>query len=148
MNYVSTVPPGVSSLEQKIGSLEQAISSMRISPTSQSLPAATTNGIHSSQSQSTPLPSRSTGSLVTKKPSVSKSNLQSALTASLQLPALENTNPEDWSIDQVVLWLDAMGYDDVSHNFRRTSRKIYQIKRFDKNVILLTTFIHRPGNYR
>ncbi|KAI9312419.1 hypothetical protein BX666DRAFT_1987298 [Dichotomocladium elegans] len=51
-------------------------------------------------------------------PSISKSNLHSLLEASLALDSLKHTNPDDWTIEQVSTWVEAMGFKDVVDTFK------------------------------
>ncbi|KAI8146167.1 hypothetical protein BJV82DRAFT_600757 [Fennellomyces sp. T-0311] len=133
MNYTSTQRYGApnnttTSLDKKIDSLEDAISKIQL-PTSKSqltqLPTPSTStstkksrdqlprassisSLNSTQSHSAPARSLTTAT----------KNVQKTLISVLALPALKNTSPEDWDVDQVAVWLHAMGFESVADNFK------------------------------
>ncbi|KAL0097525.1 hypothetical protein J3Q64DRAFT_1632272 [Phycomyces blakesleeanus] len=45
-------------------------------------------------------------------------NTQKTFSDSMAHPAIANTNPEDWSVDQVGIWLEAMQFGQVVHIFK------------------------------
>lgn len=61
--------------------------------------------------KATPTPSKKIGS-------ISKSNMQKAVSATLSMPQLQGTSPEDWSVDQVSLWLENVGFGDLCAHFK------------------------------
>ncbi|KAI9498401.1 hypothetical protein BDB00DRAFT_447296 [Zychaea mexicana] len=50
--------------------------------------------------------------------SVLKLNLQRTIAASLSTPALHDTSPEEWTIEQVASWLDTVGFKDMIDPFK------------------------------
>lgn len=43
---------------------------------------------------------------------------QKLLEAALRHPQLSGNVPEDWNVDQVAIWLQAMGFESVADNFK------------------------------
>ncbi|ORY93998.1 hypothetical protein BCR43DRAFT_461404 [Syncephalastrum racemosum] len=118
------------SLDKEIGSLHSAIATMTLQqkqqpqqqqnndptsimpPPQDPLPALPT--VSSASSESSSIGSRK----VSRTMSVNKAQRQTTLKASLTLPTLRDVTPEDWTVDQVVTWLGAMGFHDVATIFR------------------------------
>lgn len=114
------------SLDKEIGSLHTAIATMKLQqqpqqhndptvvmpPPQDPLPALPT--VSSASSESSSIGSRK----VSRTMSVNKAQRQTTLKASLTLPTLRDVTPEDWTVDQVVTWLGAMGFHDVATIFR------------------------------
>lgn len=61
---------------------------------------------------------RSTQYAVTRSPTAAFKNTQKALSAALELPELKDTSPEEWDMDQVTVWMHAMGFGNVAENFK------------------------------
>ncbi|KAF7730053.1 polar growth protein [Apophysomyces ossiformis] len=129
MNYTTYQQPALTSLETKIDTLEDAITQMQLKPSK-------SNSLHQQQQQlPTPSTSSSTrkskdrlrnnsttslsSSYSTPRPTKSAaSKLQPSITASLALPALKDTPADEWSCDQVAIWLEAMGFGSIADNFK------------------------------
>lgn len=45
--------------------------------------------------------------------------LRRSIVNTLFLPSLRSTTPEDWDIDQVEIWLNAMNFGSIATNFKR-----------------------------
>ncbi|KAG0167078.1 polar growth protein [Apophysomyces sp. BC1034] len=130
MNYTSPQWHGTTAIERKMDSLESNLSKMQVLPPSPQLPTPSTststkksrdqlpraNSLSSLSSiQSHPT---STRPVMINAPTSTSKNLQRQIRASLSLPGLRNHSPEDWDVDQVSLWLDAMGFGSVAANFK------------------------------
>lgn len=57
------------------------------------------------------------GSSLSRPLTLSK-NVHKILAAALALPQLKSTLPEYWTVDQVAVWMEAMGFDTVADNFK------------------------------
>ncbi|OAD79264.1 hypothetical protein PHYBLDRAFT_179049 [Phycomyces blakesleeanus NRRL 1555(-)] len=68
-----------------------------------------------SHSSTTTTPN-TTPPVTTHQPSLR--NTQKTFSDSMAHPAIANTNPEDWSVDQVGIWLEAMQFGQVVHIFK------------------------------
>lgn len=61
---------------------------------------------------------RSTQHAVSRSPTAAFKNTQKALSAALELPELKDSSPEEWDMDQVTVWMHAMGFSNVAENFK------------------------------
>ncbi|KAI7872971.1 hypothetical protein BDF14DRAFT_1750777 [Spinellus fusiger] len=50
-------------------------------------------------------------------------NLQASVLNSLYAPQLQGTSPEEWTIEQVAIWLDIIGFSTVAYTFKGTVEK-------------------------
>ncbi|KAF7728370.1 polar growth protein [Apophysomyces ossiformis] len=129
MNYTSPQWHGTT-MERKMDSLENSLSKMPILPPSPQLPTPSTststkksreqlpraNSLSSLSSiQSHPTCTRP---VVINAPSSACKNLQRQIIASLALSDLRHRSPEEWDVDQVSIWLEAMGFGTVAANFK------------------------------
>lgn len=120
MNYTSTVAP--TSLEKTIGSIEDVLSSMQLSnPTDESLgfisSDVTSASFDKSRRSSASGASSSNNNNNNRSP-ITRTNMYRNLDSSLSSSLLKDTAPEDWSTDQVALWIDMMGFKDVAETFK------------------------------
>lgn len=78
------------------------------------------SSMNTSQSSISPamMARRSTQYAVTRSPTAAFKNTQKALSAALELPELKDTSPEEWDMDQVTVWMHAMGFGNVAENFK------------------------------
>ncbi|ORX46273.1 PH-domain-containing protein [Hesseltinella vesiculosa] len=140
-NYTSLRKPSnsssLSTLESKIDSLESTVSQMHIQKKGGGLLLPTPSASNSSQQSAfnTPQPlyfpssasstsSRHTAAGGPNAPSASYQKKLStkyvhhSVATSLQNPELSPNLPEDWSVDQVAIWLGLMGFSDMAPTFQ------------------------------
>ncbi|CDH49050.1 phospholipid binding protein [Lichtheimia corymbifera JMRC:FSU:9682] len=116
MNYTSTVAP--TSLEKTIGSIEDVLSSMQLSnPTDESL-GFISSDVTSASFDKSRRSSASGASSSNNRSPITRTNMYRNLDSSLSSSLLKDTAPEDWSTDQVALWIDMMGFKDVAETFK------------------------------
>ncbi|KAI8147658.1 hypothetical protein BJV82DRAFT_664884 [Fennellomyces sp. T-0311] len=119
MNYISLAAPKPSSLEQKFGTLEDTLSAMQINSPTSSPPSLDPNSNLATPSSSKSRSSTESGSTNTSSRAGSgRRNVHQMVAASLGSPALRDTSPDEWTIDQVASWLDALGFKDAIDTFR------------------------------
>ncbi|CAO3593447.1 unnamed protein product [Absidia cylindrospora] len=131
MNYTApTKPPTLHTLEDKIDSLETAVTQMHLPKEKGGLPTPSIST--SSHQSSQPLPqhissSSSTSSIQPSATSSTPASYQKKLSSkyvhqsvanSLQNPELQASLPEDWSVEQVGIWLGLMGFSDIASTFQ------------------------------
>lgn len=147
MNYTSYQKPykaptsNNNLVQNKISAIEDAIAKVQLSPSSSTtadllpssqLPTPSTStstrrsrerrlgrvssvsSLNSSQPSHSAPPFRSLTTNVT----TNARNIQKNLTAALALPSLKDSDVEDWNVDQVAIWLHAMGFSTVADNFK------------------------------
>ncbi|CDH61535.1 related to boi1-bem1 protein-binding protein [Lichtheimia corymbifera JMRC:FSU:9682] len=80
----------------------------------------TTSSMDTTQSSISPamMARRSTQHAVSRSPTAAFKNTQKALSAALELPELKDSSPEEWDMDQVTVWMHAMGFSNVAENFK------------------------------
>ncbi|KAI8368099.1 uncharacterized protein BYT42DRAFT_585272 [Radiomyces spectabilis] len=115
VNY--TAPLGSeASLSNKTDSLQEVVSDMQVPS---QLPTPSTSA-STGQSQDS-LPYTDSVSSLNSAPlqvSAAYKNVQRAVLASLSLPALKTSSPDEWDVEQVALWLTTMGFETVADNFK------------------------------
>jgi hypothetical protein len=76
--------------------------------------------VRSSYSFTCPITSLANGplSIMSNNSSYSNSALRRSVISTLFLPNLRSTSPEDWDVDQVEIWLNAMNFECVAMNFK------------------------------
>ncbi|KAI7875819.1 PH-domain-containing protein [Lichtheimia hyalospora FSU 10163] len=117
MNYTSTVAP--TSLEKTIGSIEDVLSSMQLSnPTDESLGFISSDVTSASFDKSRRSSASGTSSSNNNKSPITRTNMYRNLDTSLSSSLLKDTAPEDWTTDQVALWIEMMGFKDVAETFK------------------------------
>lgn len=133
MNYTSSQPPK----QSRTPSIDDSMNKLSLSP------SINNNILHQQQQLPTPSTSASTtrrspdhrnnsvssiasaksqqqqqhGSSLSRPLTLSK-NVHKILATALALPQLQSTLPEDWTVDQVAVWMEAMGFDTVADNFK------------------------------
>lgn len=137
MNYTTPAQPATSpSLEDKIDSLETAVTQMHLPKDSGNVLPTTSLSTTSSRLISTrPQPQYTSSS--SSASSIHHSSVSSSIRApasyqkklsskyvhqsvanSLQNPQLRTCLPEDWSAEQVSIWLGLMGFSDIASTFQ------------------------------
>ena len=99
------------SLEAQIGSLQNALSSLELGRCRCSAiisPSMATAAMSSSAVQPTP----------PQPPPMGGSSIRQKLDACLMHPSLHHQHASKWTVDQVTLWLEAMGFGDIALGFK------------------------------
>lgn len=134
MNYTSPQQPKKS----RSPSIDDSMNKLQLSPSinnnilhQQQLPTPSTSA--STTRRSPDLRNNSVSSIASAKsqqqkqlqqgtspsrPLTLSKNVHKILATALALPELKSTLPEDWTVDQVAVWMDAMGFDAVADNFK------------------------------
>ena len=105
-------------LDKAFESLEDTITRMQAEPESLPMPplspAKSDFSLDSELSKPGPKPLAAAPSRMT----LASESLQRMIHTTLSLPLLQDTSPENWTVNQVVHWLCAMGYENVAEDFQ------------------------------
>ncbi|KAI8338012.1 hypothetical protein BC941DRAFT_452039 [Chlamydoabsidia padenii] len=132
MNYTAPAQPTtLPSLEDKIDSMEIAVTQMQLpKETDNVLPTSSSRHIStqpqpqytSSSSSASSIQQSSVSSSICQPASyqkkLSSKYVHQSVANSLQNPELRTCLPEDWSVEQVSIWLGLMGFSDMASTFQ------------------------------
>ncbi|KAJ8663700.1 hypothetical protein O0I10_000949 [Lichtheimia ornata] len=99
----SALSPADMSLEAQIGSLQNALSSLELGRCRCSTVIS---------------PSMATAAIQQQQQPMAGSSIRQKLDACLLHPSLHHQHASKWTVDQVTLWLEAMGFGDIALGFK------------------------------
>lgn len=104
------------SLEAQIGSLQNALSSLELGRCRCSTVIS---------------PSMATAAIQQQQQPMAGSSIRQKLDACLLHPSLHHQHASKWTVDQVTLWLEAMGFGDIALGFKGEETMQYEIMQSD-----------------
>lgn len=106
------------SLEAQIGSLQNALSSLELGRCRCSTVISPSMAAAAVQQQPPPM--------------AAGSSIRQKLDACLLHPSLHHQHASKWTVDQVTLWLEAMGFGDIALGFKGEGERMqYEIMQSD-----------------